>query len=151
MFHNYRASAINLTGKITWMLSTLQGLFPSSERCDLKFRLKISKRYIIAPVHVLEIILDLPFGFPINNIISLCPCARIFSWNKHFLSSFCFGICHLSGKSIGPAFDLLLIFSGTAGWGEMNLAEVSICFFSSFPLMKEIRLKIFGCADWDFP
>ena len=65
----------HLTGKTTWILSALQGLFPSSDWFDLKFRWKISKSYI-------------------SNI------HRNFLWNNYFLSNFCFVICHLTGKCL---------------------------------------------------
>jgi len=40
-------------------------------RCSLFFRDKLGSNYNTCNFTILEIIIDLPIGFPINNIISL--------------------------------------------------------------------------------
>ena len=80
---NFSFEISHFTGKTTRILSVLQGLFPSSDWFDLKFKQKISKIYII----------NMP---------------RTFLCNNYFLLNFCFVICHLTGKSrpVTATFEL---------------------------------------------
>ena len=85
----------HFTGKTTWILSALQGLIPSSDWFDLKFRWRILKSYT-------------------NNML------KTFLWNNYFLTNFCFVKACTEND-----FKVLLILSSTTSRQELGITYAS--------------------------